>query len=179
MALTHNKDIDPYPEPHDLYTLLHRRLACNAYYCYPKEFNHSFFLCGDTAINLALEISDTNTAMFFINKYKRNKAVVIDTLSDGTLNPRWSDTYIGEYQTSIADSIPLGKEFWQYKEKLREKNYPEKLLATYAQVCMLASRNVGVTMKMQVNGKLKQLSAEIDRDPNTGVLLDIIIKICD
>ena len=100
---------------------------------------------------------------------------------DGTRNPAWSNTYTGEFQdqSKPQDSIPLGVEFIKYEEFLRGKNYPEKLLATYAQVCMLASRNVGVTIKMQVDGKFKELSAEIIRNSVTGKLESVIIKICN
>lgn len=186
MTHCHNVGIDAMPEPVDLFNFMRRKLTCTKpSLCNPNIYNQNFFICGDTIVDLALQLTDSMSAVIFFSKYfynpdsskaKLDSAVSFDTLQDGTLNPRWSSTFTGFFG---SDTISLGDDFDDAVRKLSEAGYSEKLLLTYAQVYMLESRNAGVRIKQFINGKFRQLSCEFTRNQLTGKLETLTIKICN
>jgi hypothetical protein len=168
---THQTGIDPIPDCHDLFQFLHTRLLLVNNIYYNPFITHSFIICGDTTIDLAITIADTVSARTFINIYAYSSCVKLD--SSGR-NPEWAD-----YKSStFGDTISMRDEFNKAYDLLRKNNYPDQLLNTYAQVYMIERYNMGIKTLMKVDGIMKELSPIITRDPVTGELKNLKINIC-
>lgn len=175
IAHPHYVGLDPIPDCGDVYALLTSRVIPSKYK--NPYLNHSFVICGDPAVDLALRISDTLAAVTFLNLFFENSAIhYLDTAANGTkTDPVWSPTYKGEVGFEL--DYPMGSYFDKAVDVLRKKNYSKQMLWTYAQAYMLKKLNVGAVLLQKIGSEFRQLSIDFVED-SKGMPKDIIVNIC-